>query len=400
MKYWRGYLIGAIIAAITWGINHLAAEYSALVDMVYPYLTRTVQTFLAEWSGGVNFCLWQVGLVVALLVLLTTVVLMIILRWNPIQWLGWVATGVAILYFVNTCVYGLNYHAGPIASDIRLNVTPYTLAELENAAVYYRDLANALSTQVPRDESGNLEYSDFHTLSAQAADGFKALTYDHSYSVFAGCTKPVKELGWSQSYTKQGITGMTVGITGESAVNPETPAVGLPFAICHEMAHRMCIAIDRDANFAAFLACTANPSIEYQYSGYLMAYRYCYNALYDIGSVEATDAAARVNMDATELLVKDMKDYSRFLGAYPEPQSGNLFARFVKTKTSATPDQAGIDPNHTVSDLLVCWHIQEVVLPSLIDETESEFDPYDETQVDLTDIVGAMDKHVMSGGDD
>ena len=41
-----------------------------------------------------------------------------------------------------------------------------------------------------------------------------------------------------------------------------------------------------------------------------------------------------------------------------------------------------------VCDLLVNWHIQEVVLPA-IEVVESRFDPYDETQVDLSGIVNA-----------
>ena len=69
MKYWRGYLIAAIIAAITIVINRLSSTFSNLVDMVYPYLTRTVQTFLADWSGGLDFCVWQVAAVVLVIAL-------------------------------------------------------------------------------------------------------------------------------------------------------------------------------------------------------------------------------------------------------------------------------------------------------------------------------------------
>ena len=42
----------------------------------------------------------------------------------------------------------------------------------------------------------------------------------------------------------------------------------------------------------------------------------------------------------------------------------------------------------TMCDLLVSWHIQEVVLPS-ISVVEERFDPMDESQVDLTGIVNA-----------
>ena len=105
-----------------------------------------------------------------------------------------------------------------------------------------------------RDSSGNVDFADFDALAAMAGEGFQTLVYDHSYPIFAGSTLPVKELGWSDMYTSMGITGVTFGLTGEAAVNPQIPDVTLPFTMCHEMAHRMCIASERDANIAAFLA--------------------------------------------------------------------------------------------------------------------------------------------------
>ena len=375
MKYWRGYLIAAIIAAITHVIKKLAATYSDLVDMVYPYLTRTVQSFLAEWSGGLDFCVWQVAAVVLVLIALVSVVLMIILRWNPIQWLGWILTGVACIWFLYTGIYGLNYHAGPIATDIRLIVTEYTLEEMEHATIYYRDLANNLADQVQRDGSGDVIYPEFEVLAQQAGDGFRTLTYDYTYSIFAGSTLPVKKLGWADWYTAKGVSGKTMGITGEAAVNPDIPAVIMPYAMCREMCHRMCIANEEDSAFAAFLAGHANSSKEFQYSAYLMAYRYCYNALYNQGSADATTAAARIDSEANANLKHDLKVYDSF----------------CKGRTSDTS-------NSLVADLLVSWHIQQVVIPSQTDETESVFDPYDESQVDLSGIVNAKKPSEESNG--
>ena len=376
MKYWRGYLIAAIIAAITTVITRLASTYSDLVDMVYPYLTRTVQTFLAEWSSGLDFCVWQVSVVVLVLIALVSVVLMIVLRWNPIQWLGWVLAGIASIWLLSIGIYGLNDYAGPLSTDIRLVVTEYTLEELEHATIYYRDLANDLANQMDRDSSSDVIYPEFEVLAQQAGDGFKTLTYDYTYSVFAGSRIPVKKLGWSDLYTSRGIGGITMGITGEAAVNPEIPPVSMPFVMCREMSRRMCIAIDEDAAFAAFLASHANSSKEFQYSAYLMAYHYCYNALYDQGSADATTAAARIDSAVNENLRHDLDVYNKFFKGSKE--SANL--------------------NSRVADLLVSWHIQQVVIPSQTDETESVFDPYDETQVDLSGIVNAKKPAEESNG--
>ena len=90
MKYYRGYLVAGIFAALTWLLMQLGERLSQLIDMVYPYVTRTLQTFLAEWSGGVDFLIWQVLAVVLIVIVLATVVLMVMLHWNFFQWLGWV----------------------------------------------------------------------------------------------------------------------------------------------------------------------------------------------------------------------------------------------------------------------------------------------------------------------
>lgn len=391
MKYWRGYLIAAIIAAITIVVNRLASNFSRLVDMVYPYLTRTIQTFLAGWSGGLDFCVWQVAAVVLVLLGLVTVVLMVILRWNPIQWFGWILAAVACIWLFNTGIYGLNYHAGPLADDIRLNVTEYTLEELEAATIYYRDQANELSDLVDRDGSGNVIFPEFEVLAQQAANGFQNLTYHKSFSIFAGSTAPVKKLGWSDMYTSMGLTGITVGMTGEAAVNPEIPDVGIPFAMCHEMAHRMCIAIDRDANFGAFLACQANESKEFQYSGYLMAYQYCYDALHAQGSAEATTAAARINAGVNANLKADLDAYERFFHENTKKSASRMATNLSNRYMKANSIEENPEANTQVGDLLVSWHIQEIVLPSQLEADVPDFDPYDESQVDLSGIVNAKD---------
>ena len=392
MKYWRGYLVAAILGAITLGLTTLASKYSILVDMVYPYLTRTVQSFLATWSGGVDFCVWQVALVLLLVTVLSSLVLMLVLRWNFVQWLGWVLTGVMLVVFLHTGIYGLNYYAGPLANDIRLTVSEYTLQELQDATVYYRDLANQLADQMPRDDQGQLTYSSFSQLAQQAGEGFDVLTYEECYSVFAGSTDPVKELGWADMYTSMGITGMTMPITGEAAVNPQTPSVGLPFTMCHEMAHRMCIATERDANFAAFLACRANTSEEFQYSAYFMAYTYCYNALASVNSTEAAISSARIAAGVNDNFARDLNAYFDFFAANYDEKAGAFADTVNDTYLKASGNEGGITSYGEVCDLLVSLYIQEVVLPAEEEDAKSTFDPYDETQVDLSGIVGALPK--------
>ena len=388
MKYWFGYLTAAIFGAITWVLMQFGEKFSTLVDMIYPYVIRTLQGILAEWASVVAFPLWQLLTVVLIVVILASLVITLALKRNLIQWAGWVLAVFAGLYMVHTIMWGLNYHAGDLAEDMRLEVAGYTLDELTEATEYYRTMASDLAELVNRDAQGNVDFADFEALAAIAGEGFDTLTYEYHYPIFAGSTLPVKKLGWADMYSSMGITGVTFGMTGEAAVNPQIPDVTVPFTMCHEMAHRMCIAVERDANFAGFLAASVHRNVEFRYSAYFMAYRYCYNALASVNSSTAAAAAARVKDGESQLLRRDLKFYNDFFSSRKSNAATNLADTANDTYLKASGDEGGIASYGQVCDLLVNWHIQTVVLPSISVE-ESYFDPYDESMVDLSGIVNA-----------
>lgn len=360
LKYWRGYLVAAIVLVCNWALVRFCAGHTQLVDMIYPYVDRIIMDYLAGWSSAFQGCLWQTGVIFLGVLLLGSAVLMIVLRWNPVQWGGWVLTALSVLMLLNTGMYGLNKYAGPISEDVRLNVNEYSAGSLERAAIYYGQMATEYEKKVDR-VNGQVDFGDFDTLTQQAAEGFTVLTYDKAIPIFSGSTAPVKKLGWLGRY--EGVTGVTVGITGESAVNPNVPAVGLPFAICHEMTHRMCVYPDSDADFGAFLACTNNTSEEYIYSGYLMAFRSCYNALAGIDSQLGRQALDRVMEHVSANVMNDMAEYNGFFGEEAQAVDEEL------------------------TNMLVSWHIQEI---AQYDEEEDKdvFDPMDETDERFQDILG------------
>jgi len=388
LKYWFGYLTAGIFGAITWVLMQFGEKFTVLVDMVYPYVIRNVQNYLAQWTSFVDYPVWQVLAIALLVVILASLVLVIVLKRSLIQWAGWVVAVFAGIYMMHTLVWGLSYHTGDLSDDLRLDVSSYNLEELTEATEYYRDRAMELAAWVERDQQGNVKFADFEHLAAAAGEGFEVLTYQYHYPVFAGSRLPVKKLGWADLYTSMGITGVTFGLTGEAAVNPQIPDVTLPFTMVHEMAHRMCIASERDANFTGFLACSVHPDLQFQYSGYFMAYRYCYNALAGVNHPSAVAAAARVRQGVSRQLQQDMDYYSQFFRSNQNDLATNVADTMNDAYLKTSGDAGGIASYGQVCDLLVSWHIQTVVLPSITVE-ESKFDPYDETQIDLSGIVNA-----------
>ena len=380
MKYWRGYLTAAILGAFTWVLIQMGQKYTTLVDMVYPYVTRSVQSFLTAWTGGFDFLVWQTAILFLIIVLIATLVLVFIFRAKIIRWLGWAVAAIVAVVLLHTGIYGLNQYAGPIEDDLRLHMKDYTQTDLEHAAVFYRDMAMELADKVERDENGAPVLGEFEELAAITGDGYRTLARERSFSIFGGDYTPVKKLGWAPIYSALGKTGVTVALTGEAAVNPNIPDQGLPFAMAHEMAHRLCIAREDDANFSAFLACAENESIAYQYSGYFMAYRFCIEAL---SSVDL-EAAEKLSAAVTGNLAADVDEYGKYFTENRDEQMTMLVSSVTDTYEEATADETV--RYSSVCDYLVNWHIDQYVEETIV---EQKFDPFDETQVDLSGLVNA-----------
>lgn len=384
MRYWRGYLVAAILAAIAIGLGQLAERYTALVDMFFPYLSRTMQGFLAEWSAGIAINLWQLLLVLAVVILLATIVLMILLKWNFVQWLGWVLSVCSLVWLLNMGVYGMNRYAGPLADDLRMDISEFSVEDLEEATIYFRDKANELAPQIPRNEQSDLTLSDFDTLALQAGEGFQTLVHEEYYSVFAGSTAPVKQLSWADVYSSMGVTAIFVPITGEASINPQIPQVSLPFTMCREMARRMSIAGTDEANFSAFLSCISNEDPQFQYSGYFMAYRYCIDALEMSGTEQGAAAAARIKTEIDPYLYHDLRAYDKFYDNHLDAQRVEI-AESLSNRLSILTQETGHYSDGQEASLLTNWYIQEFVLPYLEKEDITGFDPMDEEQVDIHD---------------
>ena len=101
MKYWRGYLVAAFLAIATFAITQFAAGHRLLVDMVYPYMVRMLLPEVTAWSSSVDFCLWQTLLLFVIGGVVLSIILMVLFRWNPVQWFGWI--------LALSCLFSLQY---------------------------------------------------------------------------------------------------------------------------------------------------------------------------------------------------------------------------------------------------------------------------------------------------
>ena len=386
MKNWLGYLVAAILAVIAGAAVAFAKAHPVLIDMVYPYLTRIYITAMADWTGTFKACLWQILLIIGILAVIAGVVLSIIFRWNLIRWIGWVTATISCVSLLNTVVCGLGAYASPLADDVRLEISDYTVSELVETTAYFQQQANALADKLPRDSKGKLDIGTFDEIAAKSYDGFRQLTYEQAISAFASSDAPVKKLGLAGMFLGKGDSGMTVALTGESAVKTSVPDACLPFAMCKELSHRISIYAEADAQFAAFLACIYNQDESYRYSGYLMAYYYCYESLASISTSTAQAATRKLDAEVGSNMRTDLNACIKFYGERVE--EANVQAEANITDQGGEMTLISFSSYKSVTDLFASWYIRDFILPNYA-EVENEFDPMDETQVDLTGIVNA-----------
>lgn len=76
MRNLRGIIVAGVFGVLTWLVQQLAQRYSLLLDMAYPFASKTVQELLGGWSAGVDFCVWQVILAVFLVAVVVSIGLM------------------------------------------------------------------------------------------------------------------------------------------------------------------------------------------------------------------------------------------------------------------------------------------------------------------------------------
>ena len=120
MKHLRGYLTAAVFAGITYVLSLYGKQFTALIDMVYPYVIRTLEATLAQWSSQVDFLLWQFLAVALGVVLIACLVVVIVTKKSVISWFGWVLAAASFVFMLHTLVYGMNYYAGDLSEDLRL----------------------------------------------------------------------------------------------------------------------------------------------------------------------------------------------------------------------------------------------------------------------------------------
>lgn len=333
-------------------ILHLLGRYAPdFVFLFYPAISQNILRIVGGFFSVFPLAMWEI----LALALFVWTVYTLIRDVSDLQFLRWItgfALSVSIGLFSVTLLWGLNYYSPPMHQRMDLSGKEYSVSRLKEATVYYRDKANQAAKAVSRDSDGNMEYDSFRDLARASDDGYMLLAV--KYDCFRGPRFQPKRMILGEVL---GLDGIFVPFTGESSVSPKTYSVCIPFAMCREMGHGNGFTSRGEAEFAAFLACTASDSPELRYSGYFNAFSFCYNALYaqdpDAARSVWQGVSQQVRQDCANRLDTEASGWRKAMAGLRE----DLQDAYAETFQS---EEGG--PDHdSVFDLLTMWYYERIL---------------------------------------
>lgn len=346
----------------------LSSGFFLLLTVILTLLGKYAPTFvftlympLSQWAMKVisgffsvfPVAMWELLALAAVIWLLYS----LIRDFSQMQFLKWftgLALSLSVGLFAFMALWGLNYFAPPIHEQLDLSGKEYSVRELRQATVYYRDMANKTAAAVARDKNGAMIPTSFQKQARKAADGYKIL--EIRTEDFTGSKAAPKRLLSGSLFTFGGASGIFVPYTGECCVSGETHCTVLPFAMCRELGSRMGFARTADAELAAFLACSTHESPEFVYSGYFVAFSYCYNALYAIDQ----QAAKEVWKGVGQKLGADCDARLAYEQGHHNPSANALREDLGKSYRQLIHEKFGAKTSETVSNLLTMWYYERI----------------------------------------
>jgi len=191
---------------------------------------------------------------------------------------GWF---LSISLFIYMLGHGNNFYRIPTDQLLELDISGCTPKQLAEICIDLAEKASAEREGLKEDESGVMMLSEgLGKTLRQGGSGYRAI--QEEYPFLWGAVNNAKPVMLSFLWSYTGISGMYFPFTGEANVNIDQPDSSIPGAISHELAHTRGFAREDDCNFYAYLSCINNDSQDFRYSGYLLAYVNCANALKDV----------------------------------------------------------------------------------------------------------------------
>ena len=332
--------IGLVLKTVFW-------EFFAL--SIYMPFSRRISGWLGWFFSLLPIPFAEIGVYLLILFFFGYAIFAIIFSlrsktaWPLLRWVADTIFGVVALLFLFILLWGGNYFAPPLEVRLGLDMTPQSEEVLFETALFHRDRMIEAAALADRSES-------FDILAEASADSMKRLAEDFPEILGGGHISPPKRIWTTPLWGRLGVMGIYSPLTGEAFVNPITTTPFLPAVMNHELAHRLGIAPEDEANFIAYLAGAQSPHPMVRYSVELMAFLYCLRAL-------ENEELQRVLLEGIPREIwDDVQNHQEAWASYRGAMS-QWAERVNDVYLQAMGQEEGIESYGRVVDLLIAWKL-------------------------------------------
>ncbi|SDW89506.1 Protein of unknown function [Lutibacter oricola] len=348
----KTYKILSAILIFQWAFYQFVAQYPSFIESyyskgIYPIISNILH-FTLGWIpfsfGDLLYFLLVVLLLLSLFKFIKN------RKLDVIKTLYKSLAFLSVVYFIFNVGWGLNYYRNPINERLNFENTEYSKTELINFTKQLITKLNSVQKSITLNDSIVVENPMNRTIIQENA--FKSYeVLGKINSDFTIKNKSVKKSLLSTPLTYAGFAGYLNPFTNEAQVNRLIPKNNYAATACHEIAHQIGIASENEANFVGFLAATHSDSKYFNYSGYLMALRYCLSDLYRNDKVAFEELKLTINKG----ILKDMQNSQNFWMSY-QNRSEKYFKWFYDFFLKANKQKDGIRSYSKMVSLLINYY--------------------------------------------
>ena len=314
MKSWSWVLLVVLtilIKWVSWYPDWVERNYSL---GIYPVIAKFQRTLFGWIPFSIGDLFYGFLVIVILYKTFNLIKTLVKRRFNRVYFMN----GLQQVFFFILFVYvffnlfwGLNYNRKGIASQLKLEVKQYSLADLDTLTGVIQARANHYAGLVSEAKRDSFDKKRSLFTGAVEAFGdaerqYPFLTYRH---------RSIKPSLYSYLGNYLGFQGYYNPFSGEAQVNTTVPRFLEPYVTTHEIAHQLGYAKENEANFVGYLASKNSASDVFRYSVYYDMYNYA------LGEIFRRDTVlARSFQDKAHPQVKqDQKAFRDFYHRYRNP---------------------------------------------------------------------------------
>lgn len=257
----------------------------------------------------------------------------------------WFAASILFLIYTLNC--GVNYQRLSFSEQEGIQTGEYSVKELVSVCERLTRQVNTYAEQVKRNEDGLMVLDGSEREAAVNA----MYSLGKKYEGMAGYYPKPKALAGSWLLSIQNLSGIYSPFTVEANYNRDMTEYNIPFTACHELSHLRGFMQEEEANFIAYLACMESAVPEFRYSGSMLGWIHCTNAL----RREDTEAWREVRGRLSEKAVPDLLSNSEFWSSY-EGKAAEVSEKINDHYLKANGQTDGVKSYGKMVDLLIAYY--------------------------------------------